>query len=358
MRGRRQLFAVLAVIAAMVVPALAPASEEAPPTAVEADPPALTPSNVGPEAALAVTVDGTTVTLDASGSNDPDGTIAEYRWDLDGDSAHETTSGTQPRMEREYPAGTTLIASVRVVDDAGAGDDAAAAIAVPVAADEAPAAVEVPEERLVTTEDLAGEADAPAADPAPEPKQPKRVRATRERERDQEDESSARAAASKSVAITDFDFTPSTVNINVGDTVTWTNRGPTDHTATARDRSFDSGNLKRGQTYSKRFDSAGTYAYICTPHPFMTGRVVVGGSGGAGGSGRGSGGGGSGGGTGGASDDAGATGAAGSGSNGDGGSSSGGGGLASTGIDLVPIAVFGFALLAFGAALRLRLTVE
>ena len=45
----------------------------------------------------------------------------------------------------------------------------------------------------------------------------------------------AKAAASTGVTIRDFDFGPASVTINVGDTVTWTNQGPTGHTATAND---------------------------------------------------------------------------------------------------------------------------
>lgn len=82
-------------------------------------------------------------------------------------------------------------------------------------------------------------------------------------------------AQPNSVAITDFQFTPSTITVKVGDTVTWTNNGPSKHTATADDGSFDSGNLSAGQTFSHTFQTAGTFSYICTIHPFMKAQVVV-----------------------------------------------------------------------------------
>ena len=85
----------------------------------------------------------------------------------------------------------------------------------------------------------------------------------------------AKAAASTGVTIKDFDFGPASVTINVGDTVTWTNQGPTGHTATANDGAFDTGLLDAGQSGSHTFDTAGTFAYICTPHPNMKGTVVV-----------------------------------------------------------------------------------
>jgi plastocyanin len=83
------------------------------------------------------------------------------------------------------------------------------------------------------------------------------------------------AAADRDVAIRDFAFSPGTVEIRAGDTVTWTNRDSVAHTATARNGSFDTGLLEEGQSGRIRFTVAGTYRYLCTPHPEMTGTVVV-----------------------------------------------------------------------------------
>ncbi|MGB9182729.1 MAG: plastocyanin/azurin family copper-binding protein [Solirubrobacteraceae bacterium] len=85
----------------------------------------------------------------------------------------------------------------------------------------------------------------------------------------------ARAARDPAVGIADFHFTPAPVTIHVGDTVTWTNSGPSGHTATARDGSFDTGLLSRGHSASHRFTAPGTYAYFCSIHPFMHGTVTV-----------------------------------------------------------------------------------
>ncbi len=85
----------------------------------------------------------------------------------------------------------------------------------------------------------------------------------------------AHAAADPSDTISDFKFTPATITIHVGDTITWTNAGPTEHTATASNGSFDTGILKKGASASHTFTRPGTYAYICTIHPFMHGTVVV-----------------------------------------------------------------------------------
>jgi LPXTG-motif cell wall-anchored protein len=85
----------------------------------------------------------------------------------------------------------------------------------------------------------------------------------------------AKAAADGTVTISDFKFFPKTITVNEGDSVTWNNNGPTLHTATAEDGSFDTGNLNKGDSDTITFDSAGRIPYICTPHPFMKGTVVV-----------------------------------------------------------------------------------
>jgi plastocyanin len=85
----------------------------------------------------------------------------------------------------------------------------------------------------------------------------------------------ARAARDPAVGIADFHFTPATLTIHVGDTITWTNSGPSGHTATARDGSFNTGQLSHGHSASHTFTTAGTYAYFCSIHPFMQGTVTV-----------------------------------------------------------------------------------
>jgi hypothetical protein len=83
------------------------------------------------------------------------------------------------------------------------------------------------------------------------------------------------AAASGSVTISDFQFAPASITVDVGDTVTWSNAGPTAHSATATGGSVDTGIFSEGQSRSHTFDEAGTFAYICTPHPQMKGTVTV-----------------------------------------------------------------------------------
>jgi len=65
------------------------------------------------------------------------------------------------------------------------------------------------------------------------------------------------------------------VVIGVNNTVTWVNNDNVPHTVTAKDGSFDSGNLNPGQSFTYTFTKAGTYAYTCTYHSWMNGTVIV-----------------------------------------------------------------------------------
>lgn len=72
-------------------------------------------------------------------------------------------------------------------------------------------------------------------------------------------------------------FTPNPAPVAVGQTVTWTNSGPSPHTVTSDAASdpYDSGTLTAGQSFSHTFNSTGTFAYHCNIHPSMTGTVIV-----------------------------------------------------------------------------------
>ncbi|MGI0004010.1 MAG: cupredoxin domain-containing protein, partial [Candidatus Nitrosotenuis sp.] len=81
---------------------------------------------------------------------------------------------------------------------------------------------------------------------------------------------------------TDECFIPSTVEIGVGGTVTWTNDDTAAHTVTSGsiaadgpDGTFDSSIFMAGKTFEFTFDEAGEYDYFCVVHPWMTGKVIV-----------------------------------------------------------------------------------
>ncbi len=85
-------------------------------------------------------------------------------------------------------------------------------------------------------------------------------------------------AADTAVTIAGFAFDPSTVTVQVGDSVTWTNEDAVAHTATGDNQYFGRIALFEGQSGGVTFDVAGTYPYTCEFHPEMTGTVVVAGT--------------------------------------------------------------------------------
>lgn len=78
------------------------------------------------------------------------------------------------------------------------------------------------------------------------------------------------------IEIKGFAFSPSTLTINIGDIVIWTNKDSVSHTVTS-----DSGNelnsptFGKDGTYSHTFNIAGTFDYHCKPHSLMKGKIIV-----------------------------------------------------------------------------------
>ena len=66
-----------------------------------------------------------------------------------------------------------------------------------------------------------------------------------------------RRAADSLVAIEDFHFAPTPITAHEGETVTWPNQGPSAHTTTAQDGSFNTGALQKAATASHTFSTAG-----------------------------------------------------------------------------------------------------
>lgn len=83
------------------------------------------------------------------------------------------------------------------------------------------------------------------------------------------------APVGATVTISAMKFPGDTIVITAGQAVRWNNADPLGHTIT-----FDGGEpgselINPGSAFVHRFDRPGTYAYHCTPHPFMKGVVVV-----------------------------------------------------------------------------------
>ncbi len=80
---------------------------------------------------------------------------------------------------------------------------------------------------------------------------------------------------------TDSCYVPYSLEIRVGDTVSWSNDDSAAHTVTSGSVSddagvtFDSSLFMAGTAFEHTFDDAGTFDYFCMVHPWMTGKIVV-----------------------------------------------------------------------------------
>jgi plastocyanin len=88
------------------------------------------------------------------------------------------------------------------------------------------------------------------------------------------------AAESEPVATTEvtmaksYRFDPKTIEIEGGETVTWTNEDNFTHTVQVDGQ--EDHKVGQDESVSIRFDEAGTYAYVCTLHrQDMDGTVIV-----------------------------------------------------------------------------------
>lgn len=85
--------------------------------------------------------------------------------------------------------------------------------------------------------------------------------------------SGAAGSSSDHVSVVDNKFEPASVEVAVGDTVTWEFKGTASHDV--KGDGFASP-VKKDGTFEHQFNSAGTYDYICTIHPGMKGQIKVG----------------------------------------------------------------------------------
>jgi quinohemoprotein ethanol dehydrogenase len=74
----------------------------------------------------------------------------------------------------------------------------------------------------------------------------------------------------------EYSYFPARTRVKPGTKVTFTNVGDIPHTATAvKDAKWDTGALAKGESNTIAFKEAGIYYYICTPHPWMYGQIIV-----------------------------------------------------------------------------------
>ena len=75
------------------------------------------------------------------------------------------------------------------------------------------------------------------------------------------------------IVIDKMQFGPMPTDVRAGDIIEWTNKDILEHSATARDGSFDI-DLKPGASV-RSTATAGTFAFLCKFHPTMTATLVV-----------------------------------------------------------------------------------
>jgi plastocyanin len=78
------------------------------------------------------------------------------------------------------------------------------------------------------------------------------------------------------VSMEGYKFSPSTITINKGSMVAWTNNDPVAHTVTSDSGTeLTSSLIGTGNSYSHIFDTIGVFDYHCSVHPSMKGKVIV-----------------------------------------------------------------------------------
>ncbi len=83
------------------------------------------------------------------------------------------------------------------------------------------------------------------------------------------------ATARARVRIVDNAFRPKTITVARGTRVRWVNRGTAVHSVKPAKGRWGSDLLQPGDRYGHVFRRAGTFAYYCTVHPTMKGKIVV-----------------------------------------------------------------------------------
>ena len=86
---------------------------------------------------------------------------------------------------------------------------------------------------------------------------------------------SADKSSPTEVRVDNFTFAPEALTIPVNSTVTWVNKDDVPHVIASDDGLFKSKALDTDDKYSYTFNKAGTYAYYCSVHPKMVGKIVV-----------------------------------------------------------------------------------
>ncbi len=91
-------------------------------------------------------------------------------------------------------------------------------------------------------------------------------------------QSSSKMQDTNQITYKGFAVVQKTIRVKKGTTVTWTNEDNAKHDVTPDKETaeFTASELfGKGETYTFTFNTVGTYAYHCSPHPYMKGTIEV-----------------------------------------------------------------------------------
>ena len=77
------------------------------------------------------------------------------------------------------------------------------------------------------------------------------------------------------VSIANFAFAPAAITVKRGTTISWSNDDGSPHAVAFKDGSAGAKNLLPKDSFSRAFDTAGSFDYFCSFHPYMQAKVVV-----------------------------------------------------------------------------------
>ena len=83
------------------------------------------------------------------------------------------------------------------------------------------------------------------------------------------------AVTTYTVTIENMQFSPAELTVRRGDRIVWVNKDLFQHTATAKDKTFDSRSIEANGSWTFNADKVGDYPYTCTFHPTMNGEIHV-----------------------------------------------------------------------------------
>ncbi|KAB7613402.1 copper-binding protein [Amylibacter sp. SFDW26] len=77
------------------------------------------------------------------------------------------------------------------------------------------------------------------------------------------------------ITISRFKFVPDTLDVRIGDTITWLNKDIAPHTATANDDSWTTDELGKKQSQTLTITTEMSGKYYCVYHPHMKAKLII-----------------------------------------------------------------------------------